>query len=184
MRPFRWVVSLSLMLGAPACSPSPAVPVAHVSDRHALRVSFVAERDMVIDFGGQQFTRAEVSRAFDGAEDAIVRFNRAVDDTLRRAGYEVTGDGPHDVRVVQQLYFRIESRQSRHGRVGDSDLVRVVFHVVSPDGAELDRFELRTTDETSPLGPPERVVADLVNAMTESPKLGTYAEARPRDIAR
>ena len=114
------------------------------------------------------------------AEEAIAKFNRALGDTLRRAGYDVTESGPHDVSVVPELHFAMEGRQSRHGSIGQSELVRVVFHVYGQSGAELDRFELRSMDESTPLGSSESVAVDLVNAMVQSPKVGAHVDPQKR----
>jgi len=178
MRWFGWVVALAPVLVAPACAPHPVAPLRHVSETHALRVTYGPDRAVHIDFGGQLCTGAEVKAAFDSAEDALTRFNTAFGDTLRRAGYQVTDDGSHDVRIVRQLYFAMEPREARHNSFGASELVRVDFHLYARDGGEIDRFELRSNEAGSPLGPSESIAVDLVNLMVESPKLSAYAEAR------
>lgn len=179
MRPLGWFAAFALVLSASACATqAPVAPVAHVSESHALRVSFKPPRAVLIDFRNQPYTPSEVKHAFDGAEDATAEFNRRLGETLQRAGYRVVEDGPHDVRVIPRRTYAIESRQSRHGSLGSSELVRVVLHVYAPNGEEIDRLEVHSEDEESQLGSPLSVAVDLVNAMVQSRKLSRYAEAR------
>ena len=173
----RWfglgVVAPMLLI---ACATRPPVPpLGHVSASHAIRVRFRSEpRAISIDFRAQGHPSAQVERLFADAQETIEQFNRVFVDTLRRAGYEVTENGPSDVHVVRQLYFDTEPRQARHGSfsVDANDIVRVVLHVNDTEGNTIDRFDFHATEGTV------CVVVDLVNAMLQSRKVASYAETR------
>jgi len=171
---FGWVVAVPLLLIACATRP-PVPPLGHVSASHAIRVRFRSEpRAISIDFRGQGHPSAQVERLFADAQGTIEQFNRLFVDTLRRAGYEVTENGPSDVHVVRQLYFETEPRQARHGgfSLDTNNIVRVVLHVNDTEGNTIDGFDFHATEGT------ECVAVDLVNAMLQSPRIGKYAETR------
>jgi hypothetical protein len=167
-----------MLLMAPGCAVrTPVAPLDHVSEPHAIRVRFRPEPYALrVDLRGEAFPVADTKRLFAEAHESIASFNRTLAHTLRRAGYEVTANGPCDVQVVRVLYFEIEPRQPRHGyfSVSDSDFVRAVFYVYDTKGNEIDRFEFRLPET------PESVAVDLVNAMVQSPKVGRYAETRKK----
>jgi hypothetical protein len=120
---------------------------------------------------------SEVKTAFAAVDEGIEGFNRVLADTLRRAGYEVTDDARCDVHLFRKLYFETEGRQARHGTIGQGEIVRAIFYVHDTRGKEIDRFELRGAET------PERLAVEVVNAMLQSPKLGSYADARKKSGA-
>ncbi len=170
-----WAVVTSMLV---ACATrKPVAPLGHVSASHAIRVRFAPEPQAIrMDFRGQPYPSSKVESLFGDAEDAIERFNRVFVNTLRRAGYEVTENGPSDVVVVRQLQFETEARQARHGNtsVGLDDIARVVLHVYDTNGNAIDRFEFGAMDGT------ECVVVDVVNAMLRSPKVASYTQTRKK----
>jgi len=185
MRWFGQVVVASVLLLAPACAmqpraaPPPVAPLGRVSEAHAIRVRFRPEPHALrLDVRGGEPRRADTKRLLDNTYEAIENFNLVLAATLRRAGYEVTEDGPCDVHVVRELYFDTEPRQARHGSFSLNEIVRVVFRVYDTKGNEIDRFELLPTEGTVPAGAPERLAVDLVNAMLQSPKVASYTETR------
>ena len=177
MRWLGWLVVASALLVAPGCATrAPVAPLGHVSEPQALRVRLRREPyGLRFDLRGAVYRLADAHRVVGETREATTSFNRMLADTLRRAGYEVTEDGPCDVHVVRDLYFEAEQRERRHGNLSLGEIVRVVFHVYDTRGHEIDRFDFEAAENPKT---PEGIAVDLVNAMLHSPKVGSYAATR------
>lgn len=178
MRPVALVVALALSLTAGCASPAPPPPVAHVAAPHVLRVRLEPGPGRInYDFQGATLSGNRVDKVLSETDEAIARFDRALADALRRAGYEVTYTDPGDVQIVRQLVFVAEPRQARHGVNRVNDIDRAILRVTDTKGSELDRFVYRASDPE----PSENVAAELVNQMVGSRNLTRYAEDKKRE---
>ena len=158
--------------------PEPVAPLTQVADARGIRV-YLAPLPLGTNLDALRLPRLRAE-----AGEAIDDFDRALADTLRRAGYELSaGEGSlYDVRLYRAVYLEGEAREKRHGRMSVSGIRRVI--VLLYDGEnEIDRLTFVAPEGEAPASQPERVAVDLVNAMNQSLTVGRWAAERRRGNA-